>query len=1030
MVMRVRTIIKFSYNMRKLLSTSHFLLLRTLLITVICISALFFSFPSTVLAGSINPPVAALSDSIQDDMSFDSFDEFGLNNNDADKKNQNFSLSNNAFGISGPLSFNITWSDQYDWILNINYASLINSNNAYAIEADLGVKSNRLNLTLGHAISPNNRIKLTVERLAQKQSFDFDSGSIDHWVCQYASGAEVQHLLGMGVLNNVAIGGYYARALDKTLDPVIYDVAGSPWINYRHIAGASSKGFNTSIGIRPWKTGIVTLTGYYDWVHYHNRYESVSASDSSDLGFGFALNQYISTSIQGNFSYVNRATYKTIEAGIQWFHNIFHQTRSLAFSISGSHSSSDNVSHDNSLTIGIQYYFKPIQNIYRIPEFHVAALKNWTIKPAVRMDQVLVAADQMSEAAFISAETNLFSFSTSQVQDKLAENIHWGNIFTNIPNAKLEYHLTILNEKTNLPIIEDKIVTGHDYLVTNIERDQIYKVKLNVIEKTTNLPKEYVDYFQVSASSVSWPDGFNSKAVYLEKEENQEKIKVALYFSSARSDQGLPVQYKITATNDKTQEKPIDQKIYSDEEMKKGLIKFSITPSQDHTLEVIPVVEEHSYDEIKQLDKFKTDPSHGEITWTPNFQIEHQDDPTRVKITWNEAIPAYPSIEEIEYTLVLCDGNNKKPIDGYACDKDSKTCMIDIKGLTPDRSAPSYTLEVTADAKYDDEQTKEFPFGTIANGTIEWPNSNIHFKSDPNNPETAGTIFWNDTATLQDKSQKPTYDVALNGDDAFVDKDTQQCSDGTCSVKVGVKSGVAYTATVTAKAPNYEDLLKTYSFRVPGRIIWGDPNMKIISTTVTTGQLVWNDVAKPTMPSDTINYTIDSIVNTIDKDTCKPGIDDDPTCSGSTCHVNLTHLCPGKNYKVTIKANNTHDVDETGATDTVLVQNITWNNWNAKDNIIRKPPYTDGNAIVYNINVEDFNDVTTDPQTDGTETINFEYKYETKTNEKINFKPLPADGKILNSKGEYIKDNIGVTVTVRAYINGYDDIYSDIQRTF
>jgi hypothetical protein len=314
-------------------------------------------------------------------------------------------LSSQSLGMSGPVDFNLTWSDPFGLILDARYSRLLNAMSSYALEAALGFKENRVNVTLGHAFTPNNRFKLTVERLAQKQSFDFDSGSTKQWVSQYAGGAEFQHLLGKGAINNFSLGGYYARALNKTLDTVIYQANQSDWYNYRHIAGAASKGFNASVGVRPWRTGIVTLTGYYDSVRYDNKYQNVSASNASQLGYGIALNQYLSDSLQASAHYAHRAVYRTVEAGFQWSHNVFHHTRALALSLMGSHTKSDNVPHDNRLTVGLQYYFMPLSTTYHMPTFQMASLKMWVAQPAVRMNEVLAASDQMTQKITVTWPT-------------------------------------------------------------------------------------------------------------------------------------------------------------------------------------------------------------------------------------------------------------------------------------------------------------------------------------------------------------------------------------------------------------------------------------------------------------------------------------------------------------------------------------------------------------------------------------------------------------------------------------------------
>ena len=309
-------------------------------------------------------------------------------------------LSSSILNLHGPLQINIIWSDIYGAILQTHYANLLSQTNAIATEGNLGAMRNRINITLSHVFSPKNRIKITAERLAQKQTFDFNSGSVKKWVSQYAAGAQLQHLISNGFFNNISAGAYYAKSGSKSLDSSIYNQGNIQFINYGHIAGATSTGGHISFGVKPWKSSMITFTSYYDAVNYDTKYNDSSAQNSSALGYGVAFDQYISNAVKASAQYSHRALYNTLQTGIQFFHNIRHNSAAIAVSVgyTNNHYNQSNlinsgINVENTYTVGLQYYFMPIKNSYTMPQFNSQSLTAWTSEPAVRMDTVMTAID-------------------------------------------------------------------------------------------------------------------------------------------------------------------------------------------------------------------------------------------------------------------------------------------------------------------------------------------------------------------------------------------------------------------------------------------------------------------------------------------------------------------------------------------------------------------------------------------------------------------------------------------------------------
>jgi Fibronectin type III domain len=397
-------------------------------------------------------------------------------------------FSSSMFNVNGPLQISVDFSDVYGPTLHTHYANLLSHTNAIAVEGELGAKQNRVNLTLGHVFSSKNRIKITAERLSQKQAFDFYAGSVDEWVSQYAGGAEIQHSIGKGFFNNIAAGGYYAQSIGKDLDSVIYtDESGTEWVNYRHIAGANSTGGHVSLGLKPWKSSMVTVTGYYDSLHYNTQYSDVSAEDSSSMGYGVALEQYIASTLKATAEYSHRTLYNSMESSIQWFHNIRHSTAAIAASIgyirNDYNDSNNDTPSENIYTLGLEYYFMPIRHGYTMPTFNFQSLTAWVSEPAVRMEKVMATVDQKKETAWLKWD----GFLTYHSYSSSSEELSWHNNATsNVPHPSIVYLLSVREKNDEAKVVLNKAdVTGQtSKLMTDLTPNTTYIAELTVQENS------------------------------------------------------------------------------------------------------------------------------------------------------------------------------------------------------------------------------------------------------------------------------------------------------------------------------------------------------------------------------------------------------------------------------------------------------------------------------------------------------------------------------------------------------------------
>lgn len=308
------------------------------------------------------------------------------------------SLNSSQLSWGGPLSFGITWDSLNNYFLNAKYTKKINEQFAFSGLLEYGANIYRISATIG-ANFFNNLFKFTAERLSEVLPFQFDSGKINQRVAQNAFGIRVQHFLEDSLLHNINVGGYYAHAPSESLDPVYFAWNGVSSINYRRIAGSTSKGIDLSSDV---KFSQSTLTGriYYDTIRYDTVFNNPQTpnNDSSGLGGGIAFNQLITDtvnfSVEGNI----RKIYDTYKIGVSWLPPYLASV-GLELILSGERTISHN-STPNSTAVGLSFSFKPDliglkQVRYQTPSINI--LKDvgaWTNTPAVYMERVLVQAEQ------------------------------------------------------------------------------------------------------------------------------------------------------------------------------------------------------------------------------------------------------------------------------------------------------------------------------------------------------------------------------------------------------------------------------------------------------------------------------------------------------------------------------------------------------------------------------------------------------------------------------------------------------------
>jgi len=328
--------------------------------------------------------------------------ETSINSNqDVDNNSLNFSSSD--FGFKGPLKLNFQWSKLVGIYLVGKYTQLLDVRNALSAEVDAGGKQRRFSVTWGHALTPNQLIKLTAENLSQKLDFDFSSGMVSQWIYQNAIGASYAYVLDKGLLHDVNFNAYYSKANSKTLADKNYWSGGFLYRNHRRISGGTDKSISAGVDFVPTPTTLIGLQANYDNVLYRMYNDLSSKKDDNGLGATVSLDQLINDHVKFKLLASHRKPYQDYQAEVDW----------LLYSIPGSNLQLGllgerivgnlGARNDNQVGINLTYNWGGDQNakpaMYGSPQANVGInnLRDWVSNPAVRMQQVLALVDQSSE---------------------------------------------------------------------------------------------------------------------------------------------------------------------------------------------------------------------------------------------------------------------------------------------------------------------------------------------------------------------------------------------------------------------------------------------------------------------------------------------------------------------------------------------------------------------------------------------------------------------------------------------------------
>ncbi len=318
---------------------------------------------------------------------------YAFDNNNAA---QEFSLNTQDFGLSGPFSLATQYSRLLGLSLTAHYNSCLTQTNALALELAGGQNQYRLSGTFGQQLTPQQRIKLTLEHLAQNLNFDFDSGDISRWIHQNAAGMDYEYLLDNKWLHTLDFTLYYAKASSIDLHSRYYTSGDAEYENFRRIAGGTGMGMQLG-GDLYFNRYMHLQTGLsYDQVNFDRINES--NHHQSSLGQYINVEQILNPHLKFKLQEKTSALYHSFEGGFYWLLKTLPGSR-LELGLQDTYiTAQPGLPNDNQIMLNATYSFGgswPDTSIFiNFAPSTQQSLKSWNASPAVHMPYVLAMRDQ------------------------------------------------------------------------------------------------------------------------------------------------------------------------------------------------------------------------------------------------------------------------------------------------------------------------------------------------------------------------------------------------------------------------------------------------------------------------------------------------------------------------------------------------------------------------------------------------------------------------------------------------------------
>ncbi|MDD2565678.1 MAG: Ig-like domain-containing protein [Candidatus Gracilibacteria bacterium] len=218
----------------------------------------------------------------------------------------------------GLLGIGTTYSSNMGMLTQGMIAHMMGDDTAFAIEVEAGSDQARYLATIGYKVSKNGKVKLTYEHFEQALDFTFKSGTEGARIGQNSVGLAYEYKLPKGLVDTLAVKGYFTQADSKDLGSkeVIVDTTTLYEIykNERNIAGGRRLGGDLTLGMIPWNNGKVKLTGSYEQTTFDKKYDT-SNSNTSQFGGKLEFSQKFQKDYEANLFASTNSTEKYIIGG-------------------------------------------------------------------------------------------------------------------------------------------------------------------------------------------------------------------------------------------------------------------------------------------------------------------------------------------------------------------------------------------------------------------------------------------------------------------------------------------------------------------------------------------------------------------------------------------------------------------------------------------------------------------------------------------------------------------------------------------
>ncbi|WP_246562582.1 IPT/TIG domain-containing protein [Rickettsiella endosymbiont of Dermanyssus gallinae] len=316
----------------------------------------------------------------------------------------NISLTSQQFGLSGPLSGGVSYSNVTGYFLNAQYILPLAEQVALGLLGEYGPGQYRLNGTIGYGFSPLSQLKVSGEYLNQRLSFQFDSGSVIHRLHQFAYGVRFRQVFESPYRPSISLGGYYARAANKDLPPVVFSVNGLNYLNERRIAGAISSGIDVGTELLLSRKTLLGGNLYFDRVRYGTQLTGATSRNRQGLGGGIKLEQLFGGSFKLWTEASVRNSYDSYGAGASWLP--LSKQLGVELSVLGQHVVFHDSMQSNS-NVSLQVKWLPGTNLnydeyFDSKQKQLSNVSHWVKAPAVYMPQVLAIVEQITRLSSLT----------------------------------------------------------------------------------------------------------------------------------------------------------------------------------------------------------------------------------------------------------------------------------------------------------------------------------------------------------------------------------------------------------------------------------------------------------------------------------------------------------------------------------------------------------------------------------------------------------------------------------------------------